>query len=97
MWVEISSLLGGKFPWNRHLFDPVQDLHLPYKHFAKGLASHEWLSNDIWEFMWQKWQWKEEFNLWVIHGIHWWLMQIIQSSFTQHLGIDLLELGQGMW
>jgi len=41
MWVEISSLLGGKFPWNRHLFDPVQDLHLPYKHFAKGLASHE--------------------------------------------------------
>jgi len=24
------------------------------------------------------------------------LMQIIQSSFTQHLGIDLIELGQGM-
>jgi len=74
-----------------------QDLHLPYKHFATGLASHDRLSNDIQEFICHSWQWKEEFDLWVIHGIHWGLMQIIQFSakknLATHLAIDLLLAG----
>jgi len=56
MWVEIFLLLQGKSPWSNQLLDPKQDLHLPYKHFATGLASHDRLSNDIQEFICHSWQ-----------------------------------------